>query len=361
MLNNSIIRLLLLSTVLCLSACKDNNTTPDPKPATSGFFIVNEGTFGSSNASISYFDTDQNMITNDVFKNNNNDAPIGDQAQSMTIAGNNGYILVQNSNKIEVININTFRSVKTIQTDNLNPRYFMAVSEQKAYISDWSVEGVRVLDLQTNQLVGNVTTGLDPEQMAFSNGKLYVANSGFSVFPGLPDSTLSIIDVSNDQVTATVTLTYLPSYIQIDSDGKVWVLCKGLNVFNADFSLDEAASTPGALFKLDANGNELLRLDFPSQTIQPNRLAINSNKDVLYYLYGGGLYRMFITDKVLPTEAFIEKNFYGLAVNPATGNIIGTQAPNFTSAGSIYRYNAQGEEIDRHTVGIAPNGCAFPL
>src|SRR5215207_7008422 len=97
-----------LAAVFALQSCSDD---PQPlAPGQAGFYIVNEGLFGHSTTSISYYDRASNTVTNDVFAITNGRI-LGDQSQSMTVIGDKGYIVVQNSKKIEVINANDFSSI----------------------------------------------------------------------------------------------------------------------------------------------------------------------------------------------------------------------------------------------------------
>ena len=53
-----------------------------------------------------------------------NGTPLGDVVQSITQFNNNAYVVVNNSNKIEVIDITNFSSIATI-TGFTSPRYFL--------------------------------------------------------------------------------------------------------------------------------------------------------------------------------------------------------------------------------------------
>jgi hypothetical protein len=79
----------------------------------------------------------------------------------------------------------------------------------------------------------------------------------------------------------------------------------------------------------------------------------------LYYNYNGAVYAISTSATTLPESEFIKKDFYGLAVDPFNDELIGCEAPDFSSAGSIYVYDAAGTLKKSYNVGIAPNGIGF--
>ena len=67
-----------------------------------GLFITNEGNFQYGNATLSFYDTQTRKIDNEVFFRAN-DQKLGDVAQSMTMYGGLGWIVVNNSHVIFAI------------------------------------------------------------------------------------------------------------------------------------------------------------------------------------------------------------------------------------------------------------------
>ena len=79
------------------------------------------------------------------------------------------------SAKIEVIDQNAY-SVATIPA--VSPRYIKQVNDTKAYVTDWGVNGVQVIDLATNTVSSTINCGTGPEGLAISNGFAYICNVG---------------------------------------------------------------------------------------------------------------------------------------------------------------------------------------
>ncbi|NOT77243.1 MAG: hypothetical protein HOP08_20150 [Cyclobacteriaceae bacterium] len=342
----------ILISLVFIQSCKTDSDAV-VKPGASGFFIVNEGGFGNGNTSISFYDRKTDEVTNDLFSSVNG-RPLGDQSQSMTVFEGKGYIVVQNSSKIEVINTDDLKSFGSV-TSVESPRYFLGISAKKGYVTDWGFDGVtgtvKVIDLTTLEVTKTIPTGKGANRMLKVNNLVYVANAG-----GYDkDNTVVIIDSNTDAIVTTITTGDNPNSIVKDKDGNIWVSASG----NIDYG-NSANSTKGSISKISATNTETLRLTVDRVVYNgPSNLDISPDGATLYYNYNGSIYSIATTSTALPTEAFKSKNYYGIAVDPFTGNVIGCNAPNFSSKGSIDVYDPAGTLIKTYEVGIAPNGCAF--
>lgn len=346
-----------LFSIFIVQSCNDD--AESIKPGADGFFVVNEGSFGNSNTSISFFDQTTGEMTNDVFAAKNG-RPLGDQAQSMAVFEDKGYIIVQNSGKIEVIDVDDFSSIATIDDDLESPRYFLGISSTKAYVSDWGSDGitgtVKVIDLSTNTVTKTISTGQGTNRMIKVGNFAYVTNAGgYGV-----DNTVKVIDTNSDAVTTTLTVGDNPNSLVSDNNGNIWVTSAGALAYNEDYSIDEENSTKGSLSKITSSNTEELRLNVENVSYSGMaNLTISPDGKTLYYTFDGNIYSMSTSSNALPSAPFKAKDYYGIAVNPFNGNIIGCLAPNFSSAGSIEVLDASGNVLNNYVVGIAPNGCAF--
>jgi YVTN family beta-propeller protein len=349
---------MLLWLLIAIQAC-ENDPTPEIPVGSAGYFVVNEGGFGNSNTSISFYDREKDVMTNDVFAAKNGRA-LGDQAQSLTVFEGNAYVVVQHSAKVEVINADDFSSVKTISDDIESPRYFLGISSTKGYLSDWGADGmtgtVKVINLDNFTVTKTIPTGKGANKMLLKDGKVYVANSG-----GFDnDNTISIIDTSTDAVTSTITVGDNPNSLQFDKDGNLWVASAGKFVYNEDYSVNEELSTKSTISKV-TNGTEVSRFPIDG-IIYPGvaHLSINKAGDKLYYLFSGAVYSLSVSATAAPANPLVgDKYFYGLAVDPFNDDVLACEAPDFSSAGKVYVYRADAQLFKSYNVGIAPNGIGF--
>lgn len=170
-----------LCLILSIVGCTSNPTssTETPPQAIKGVYVLNEGGFTKNNASLTYYVPDSNKTYQDVFRAVNG-RPLGDVANDMKIFQGRGYIVVNNSDKVEVIDIGTNSSVGTINVGaGKSPRQIAFADLNKAYVTNLYDSSVTVVNLQTFSVMRTIRVGQNPDGIAIAQGKAYVANSGF--------------------------------------------------------------------------------------------------------------------------------------------------------------------------------------
>ncbi|RYY16070.1 MAG: hypothetical protein EOO36_11720 [Cytophagaceae bacterium] len=346
---------LLLGAVL-LASCDPDRATGPSVPASPGVFILSEGQFGAGDGAVSAFGTASKALLVDAFGTINNGAKLGDVVQDMGVAGAQGYICVNGSNKVEVVSVPDFRSIATIRRI-LQPRYFAATSTARGYVTSWrgpytnyQPGKVMVLNLSTNTVIDSITVGRNPEQPVVFNGSLYVPNS--------LDRTISVIDVTTNKVTSTITVGDGPRTVVADQAGTIWALCTGFTVYNPSPPYNIISSTPGALVHVVPSTNIQQFLGFSGGS--PSQLRLSPDKTQLYYSYNGAEYRMSTTATALPTVPFIRRSFSGFSLDARTNTIYAAITPSYTTNGRFLRYPAAGgAAIDSFEVKVGPNGFVF--
>ncbi|MFA5971114.1 MAG: DUF5074 domain-containing protein [Lentimicrobiaceae bacterium] len=332
-------------------SCKKDDDNSVKGAFSNGIFIVNEGPFQTGTGTITYFNPDSNLVKQDIFEMVN-DRPLGNIAQSMTIYNGKGYIVVNNSGTVEVVDAATFKSEATI-TNLINPSQFLVVDDKKAYVSDW-IGHIAVVDLTSNVVTKTISSGTGPDVMVKSGNYVYVANSG-----GLSiDSTITVIDFTSDKVVKTIKVGDSPSGMVADGNGRIWVLCKGKGFAG----WPQGGDTPGSLIRIDPS---TLTIDFTyifgSTGDHPEKLVINKQKSILYFLFNSGIYRLNIALNSTAPEKLVSRYFYALGYENKTGYLYASDPKNYVNAGIVLRIKADdGSVVDSIQAGIIPRAFAFP-
>jgi hypothetical protein len=346
--------LVVVTLAFTFTSCTNENDTPDDLFISlgdyeNGIIISNEGNFNAGNASISFVSNDFSTVENNVYSNVNANMPLGDTAQSIAFNGDLAYIVVNNSDKIEVVNRNTFESVATI-TGFDNPRY-MAISNGKGYVTAWgdfsdtTDDTVKIIDLSNNTVIESISVPHMPNQIIASDNSLYV---GIGIFDY--NDKLIIINSITDAITTTLTVGTNPNALVFNNSGDLYVLTGG----NSSFSGNE---TGGKLVKVNTVNNTISStLDF-NVNDHPNYLVFENNN--LYFYLNGGVYKTTEAATTLPTTPiFSGLSFYDM--NIKNNELFGLDAGDYSSEGTLQVFdlttNTQTQNI---TVGVIPGEVYF--
>ncbi|MCQ2960006.1 MAG: hypothetical protein MJ198_07450 [Bacteroidales bacterium] len=349
MKKNSIkISTLFIAGLAVFASCNRND---DPKPQgefEKASFIVCEGNFNSNDADV-YAVVDKEL-QKEIFAETNS-RPLGDVANSMKIIGNKAYIVVNNSQKVEVVNANTFESEGTIK-DLSYPRYVEKRNDNEVFISNGNGYGsdfIYVVNTSSLQKVDSVATGAGPNAMVVSNGKLFVANmGGYST-----DNTVTVIDVKSLAVEKTITVGDVPADMEIDEQGNILVLCKGLTNYNYDAEgnyLGAEIVSNSSLVKIDASSLTVSTIkDFDHQIACYGENVMAYNNGTIYLLDGGVMSIKGSTETTLVEDY----NVYGISIDNATKGFWLMSAP-YGSLHTATLYDQAGVKVNSYNVGNYP-------
>ena len=305
-------------------------------------FVINEGNYGGGNASISLYDIESATVQNQIYKSANNANLLGDVAMSLEIINDKGYVTINNSDKVVIIDLSTFKKIGEITGVN-SPRFIKQVNENKAYITSLYADKIYVIDLTLNSVADTIQTGGWNEELVVFNEKAFVVNKDLNI--------LQIIDVSTNTIIQTVSLGKSPNSVVLDANSNLWILCDG--------GFDEENAK---LIKVSTSDFTILTtFQFADIQDYPEHLKINDAGDVLYFI-NQGVAKMSIDAVNLPSSVLILKNdrtLYGLGIDPQTEDIYISDAKDYVQEGQIYRYTLEGTEIDSFKVGLIPRTFTF--
>ncbi len=351
---NSTWALTLLSLALVASTgCKkENEEEPLPEPiVTSGMVVACEGAFNQNNASLHWIGNDGSERNNLYAQANGVNA--GDVLQSYREFNGFGYLVMNNSQKVEVVNAATFQAVGTITGCNY-PRDVFVLTQQKGYLTNGNLDGQVLIFNPTNQnIIGSINVGNGPEQLTSNGQYVFVANSG----GWSSDNTVSVINPLNDQVVATVTVGDRPVSVLNDYQNNVWVLCAGAIEYDQNWNV--VGETAARLIRIDGNAH-VVTADVTIGEIgdHPTNMALTPDRNAIY-IVNSGLITFDINTAALIAGPVAGGPFSTVGVDNESGNIYLGSVPDYVNEDEIFVYSNSGSLLKTIGTGIAPRSMVY--
>ncbi|MXV38451.1 hypothetical protein GO491_07130 [Flavobacteriaceae bacterium Ap0902] len=184
--------LFLLNLTACLESDNSLNIPDPPDPGggpsasgRKGVLISNEGNFRSANATIDFLNANGELETN-VFTKANPTVLLGDVLQGSYVADDYTYLVVNNSNKVEVVDRNTFEIVETI-TENLKLPRYLTVTDDYIFITNnhstyagASGGYITIYDKESFEYLSTIELPQQVEKIFSNSDFVYVQQSYFS-------------------------------------------------------------------------------------------------------------------------------------------------------------------------------------
>ena len=367
------------ATTTVFYSCRDDNESIIPSDQTkvtdenteltsvSGFFLLNEGNMGSNKATLDYFDYKSKIYSKNIFAERNPGVvmELGDVGNDIQIYGNKLYAVINNSNMVEVMDVETAEHITSITVPNCR---YIVFSKGFAYVSSYAgpikidpnarLGYVAKIDTTSMIVTDTCIVGYQPEEMVIKNNKLYVANSGGYRVPNY-DNTVSVINLETFTETKKITVGINLHRMEADDYGNIYVSSRGDYYY-----------TSSKTYIIDSESEQVTKvMDLPvsEMTLCGDSLYIYStewsyitNSNTTSYAIVNTktqavVSKHFITDG---TEAEIETP-YGIAVNPITKEIFVTDAKDYVTPGTLYCFSQQGEKKWSVTTGDIPAHIVF--
>ena len=345
----------------------------DPNSKIAGMYLVNEGNMGSNKCTLDFLDYTEGIYMRNIYPERNPTVvkELGDVGNDVQIYGNKLYIIVNCSNKVEVLDARTGVRIKQIEIPNCR---YICFRREHAYVSSY-VAGVLIdpnaplgavfkIDTASLQVVDKVTVGYQPEEMGVLGDYLYVANSGGYRVPYY-DNTVSVVEFEGFHQEQQIVVGLNLHRIKADKYGKLWVSSRG----NYNDIYSPYGSVPSNLFVLDkrVGYNEMIVTD--TINVPCSNMAIHGDSLYLYsHDYDNITQQSTLTYGIIniKTKKVVSKNFitdgtekeikmpYGISIHPETGDIYVTDAKNYVSTGTLSCYNKEGKRKWRVSTGDIP-------
>lgn len=365
--------------ILSSTSCREESIIfpPEPNHVTDptekfseieGFYLLNEGNMGSNKSTLDRFDYSTGIYTRNIYGEANPDVPkeLGDVGNDLKIYGSRLYAVINCSNKIEVMDAKTTRRIGQIEIPNCR---FIQFHGKYAYVTsyagpveirpDYSQKGyVAKVDTATLQVVDKCIVGYQPDELAITGGKIYVANSGGYMVPNY-ENTLSVIDLDSFVEEKRVEVALNLFRVRPDSKGRLWVSSRGdyydnhskLYCFNPKTEqIEKEFDVPVSAMDIVGDSIYIVSTSWSYQTMDNNVTNAIIDTRLMEKVCDN-----FITDG---TEKSI-KIPYGVKVNPLTKEVFVTDAGNYVNPGWLMCYSPEGIQKWKVRTGDIPAHFAF--
>jgi DNA-binding beta-propeller fold protein YncE len=317
-------------------------------------------------ASLDYVDFTAGIYRRNIYSQANPEVTkgLGDVGNDIGVYGSKLYVVINGSNKIEVLNVKTGKRIQ--QIDITNCRY-ITFSRGKAYVSAYlgQVGGATVpngivaeIDTTTLKEVRRVKVGREPEEMAVIGNNLYIANSG-GYTPANYENTISVVNLETFVETKRIPVAINLHRLKADRFGDLYVTSRGdyLNVPSKLYVINTQTDQIKKVFEIAASN---IVIDDDLAYIYSSIFNVITGKNTISYdmidvKEEVQLSRKFITDG---TDRSI-KIPYGLAVHPLTKDVYVTDATDHVTPGVLYCFDFTGKKKWSVETGDIPAQFAF--
>ena len=356
--------------VLAAVSCDIATLGPEtPKGGQAGDFnhlyLLNEGGFGSNNASLTMIDASQWTVSLSWYADVNGRA-LGDTGNDILVTEDYIFMTVGGSNLIQKCALD---GKAAGQTEAVPSCRKMTTDGEYLYVTSYARNGyVAKVDPRGMLVLATCATGYEPEGIAYYGGKLYVANTGGNAWNGSHDyeKTISIIDAATMKEEKRVDTGFVNLYGDFTQNASAprYILVNA----SGDYYLNPAGS---CIFDCET-GKVVATYDFPatySSSYGSKFYILGSTFSYVTYAYEYSLKTIdmstgspVVTDGIVSADVSAEVEGmdapYGLFFAP-DGEFFITDAGDYTNRGHIYRFSSSGTLLSKSQTGVCPGHIAF--
>ncbi|MCY1634781.1 glutaminyl-peptide cyclotransferase [Marinifilum sp. D737] len=333
------------------ASCSSSDSDNDPGVGTC--YVVNYGAFNGAKSSISVYDKESDIITNDHYETVNTVSMISNVQYAYNYDGN-VYMMGNNADQVFWIDNKSWKQTANgLEDDIIKPRYCVADGNY-LYVSCWggdiwtdiTLSYIAKVDLDTKKVVKKIALEGGPEGLAIVDGKLYAALNY--------KKNIAVIDLDTEDI----------SYIETQAVSSYLIKDDNNNLYASQVSSYSSPSTETGLAYINTTTNEyeLLKLEGISSSYV-NIMSFNNDFSKLYVMTSAydASYNISGAIAVLNTES---KSFAATNLVEGISGINGVgfydnkvcvfTSSSTTSNGKFVTYDTEGTLIKEYETGIAP-------
>ena len=337
-----------------------------------GMYVLNEGNMGSNKCTLDYLDLSGETIhyLRNIYAERNDSMvkELGDVGNDAQIYGSRLWLVINCSNKVEVLRAKDAVTLGKIDVPNCR---YVTFHKGYAYVSsyvgpvnvsqDAPLGQVYKIDTLTLRTVAQVTVGYQPEELAVIGDKLYVANSGGYMVPDY-DHTVSVIDLNTFTEERKIDVAPNLHRCRADRYGQLWVSSRG-DYYGEPSHLcwlqQDASGQLQRMGRIDVVVSDMcivgdslyyMGMQFNYETMKNERMLgiINVGTHEV-------VNRQLTTAK--EADAIIQP--YGIIVNPNGRDFYLMDAKNYVSSGDLLHFHQDGTFDYKVRTGDIPAHAVF--
>ena len=302
-----------------------------------GVLISNEGNFGNPNADVSYIDQDTYEISNNIYQAVNNE-PLGDVLQHIRIHGDKAYLVMNNSNKIVVVDRVSFEKLGVITEEISLPRY-IGFANDKIFVSNSQQQSVSIYNVADRSYITKVENLGTINNVEVAGNYVFVQQGSWG-----SGNSVAVIDATTNT---------LNSILEVD---------EGINgiISYGDFLYTLSSTTNGTVInKIDATDLSTAATLTAEDITGAGKIAYSDGK--LYFI-GNSTEIFSVEDNLMSEPSLVTSvpdnswsTLYGFGV--VDDYILTSDSNGFTQASIIRAYSKEtGSLVATFNAGIGSNG-----
>ncbi|TLX74377.1 hypothetical protein E9993_12880 [Labilibacter sediminis] len=356
--------LLLITAPFLFSSCENDDAAPkitiEKVVEVADAYLVNYGSYSSTEGSISAFDIDGSKIYNSVYQLSN-EVPMSGKPQYAYDYKGKTYFMGNAKDEIFYTDSDTLRQTENgVSADIIKPRFCIGHGDY-LYIScyggdvwdDSSLGYIAKFNTVTKTVEAKIDMPGGPEGLEIVNDKLYCALNY--------SKKIAVMDLASNAITYIETPAVSSYFLKDDSN----------NLYVSLVSTYSDFSTETGLGYINTNTDELSSI-YKLGNVSTNYCSImsfNSDKSKIFvsasswvqkeddsWVQKGGVFEFNTDTKTFESEAFISSidGLNGVSVNPSTDDIYILISESTTSTGLLQVYSEDGTLSNSYETGISP-------
>lgn len=347
---------ILILTIGLFTSCEKSDSS-DNIIVQGNALIANYGSYSGAKGEFSLYNEGNGAITNNYYNTKNTPLEFTSCIQSIYKHNGKIYSMSNNADKIDIMDLTTFKGENPIETDIVKPRYMVA-KEDKAYVScwgnvsDWKVMAnsyIAIINLNTKNVTKIPHSG-GSEGLAIVDNKLYAAS--------YTKNSIAVFDLATEKFERNIQIPALARHFIVN--GKtLWV--SHVSSYSIPYTKDKLGITA-----INTTNNSIIKTINIEGIGSEGYFASNLDGSKIYVL-GAEPWPSTVTnitsvntkDNTINEKFITGESFNGIGYNQTTDKLYVLISPSTSSNGKVQIYNTKGEKLKEATTGISPMHVIF--